>query len=346
MTKWVGFFRFLNRFTARGFGAVAQKALKRSLKPMRLLFSLGLCLSLIISACSADHNTTKGRVVRIGYQKAGITFLVKFKGGLERRFAPLNASVKWSEFTSGPPQMEALGTNALDIVQTGDAPVVVAQAAGTDVVYIANTPPGPKSIAILVPKDSPIQKLVDLKGKKVSFAKGSSPQYLTILALASVGLKYEDIQPVYLQPPDARSAFEHGSIDAMAVPDPYFAAAQIGANARVLTDGEGLMQFREFYLASRSFANSNPDLVKQFIEEVQEVGTWARSNPKEVVKFLSPHINVDVATLELAESRKKRYGAQPIQAEVLAEQQKLADTFFQLKLIPKPVKAEDAALLK
>ena len=85
-------------------------------------------------------------MVRIGYQKSGELFLVKFKGGLEKRLARLKTSVEWSEFTSGPPQLQAVGAGALDFAQTADTPVVVAQASGADVVYIANTSASPKNL--------------------------------------------------------------------------------------------------------------------------------------------------------------------------------------------------------
>jgi sulfonate transport system substrate-binding protein len=210
-------------------------------------------------------------------------------------------------------------------------------------VTVANSRPSPKSLAILVARDSPIQKVADLKGKKVAFNKGSVAQAMVVQALISAGLKYSDIQPVFLQPPEGRVAFERGRVDAWAIWDPFLAAAQRKANARILIDGKGLNSFREYYLASRQFTDKNPKLVKQVIAEAQVVGDWATQNPQEVAKFLAPHMKLDVQTMELAESRKTRYGAQPIQAEALAEQQKVADSFSQLKLIPKSIKVSEIA---
>lgn len=333
---------------------------RQQIKIFSLLFGIGLSLSLLVSACAANSNSMNStnshaapvadnttpaqeKVLRIGYQKSGVLFLVKHRGGLEKRLKPLNVDVKWHEFPSPTPLVEALGAESLDIGQTSDAGAITAQAAGIDMVTVANSRPSPKSLAILVAKDSPLQKITDLKGKKVAFNKGSVAQALIIQALTSAGMKYSDIQPVFLQPPEGRAAFERGSIDAWVVWDPFFAAAERKANARALVDGEGLNPFREFYLASRQFADENPDIVKQVIAEAQEVGKWATKNPQEVAKFLAPHMKLDVATMKLAESRKTRYGAQLIQPEALAEQQKVADNFSQLKLIPKPIEVANAA---
>ncbi|MGL6343715.1 MAG: sulfonate ABC transporter substrate-binding protein, partial [Waterburya sp.] len=304
-----------------------------------------------LSACNAKKSTAPGttstsdsatvKTVRIGYQNSGVFFLVKNRGGLEKRLAPMNVKVEWSEFSSPTPLIEALGAKSIDIGQTSDAGVVTAQAAGVDLLAVANSRPSPQSLAIVVSSDSPVQKMEDLKGKKLAFNKGSAAQYLVTQALQKSGLSYSDIKPVFLLPPEGRAAFEQGSIDAWAIWDPYLAAAQKESQARVLVNGEGLATFREFYIASRSFAQENPDLIKQIIAEAQVVGDWAIANPQKVAQLLAPELKLDVSTLELAESRKTRYGARPIESEAVAEAQQVANKFYQLKLIPKEIQTKN-----
>lgn len=115
--------------------------------------------------------------------------------------------------------LEALNVGAVDFGLTGEAPPVFAQAAGAQLVYIANEPPAPQGEAILVAKDSPIKSVKDLKGKKVALNKGSNVHYLLVKALEEAGLKYSDIQPVYLPPADARAAFSKGAVDAWVIWD-------------------------------------------------------------------------------------------------------------------------------
>ncbi|MGL5940993.1 MAG: aliphatic sulfonate ABC transporter substrate-binding protein [Waterburya sp.] len=308
-----------------------------------------------LSACNAKKSTAPGatstsdsatvKTVRIGYQNSGVFFLVKNRGGLEKRLAPMNVKVEWSEFTSPTPLIEALSTKSIDIGQSSEAGAVTAQAANEDLVAVANSRPSPQSIAIIVPSDSPVQKIEDLKGKKIGFNKGSAAQYLVTQALQKSKISYSDIKPVFLLPPDGRAAFEQGSIDAWAIWDPYFAAAQKESQARVLVNAKGLSQFREFYIASRQFAQENPDLVQQIIAEAQVVGDWAIANPQKVAQLLAPELKLDVSTLELAESRKTRYGARPIESEAIAETQQVANQFYQLKLIPKEIKTQNMVWL-
>jgi sulfonate transport system substrate-binding protein len=322
------------------------------IKTLSILFGLGLCLSLVVTACSADNKndtatsgtgqTKAAEVVRIGYQKSGIFFLIKNRGGLEKRLAP--TKVEWKEFSSPTPLIEALGAASIDIGQTGDAGTVTAQAGGIDLLAVGTSRPSPKNIAIVVKKDSPIQKVSDLKGKKVGFNKGSNAHYLVITALEKAGLKYTDMVPVPLLPPEGRAAFEKGSIDAWAIWDPFLAAAEQQAQARVIVDGNGSDEsFREFYIALQSFTQQNPTIVQSIITEAKEVGDWAMKNPKEVAKILAPALKQDVAVLELSEGRKTRYGAAPIQPEAVQELQKVADKFYALKLIPREIKVAEVA---
>jgi sulfonate transport system substrate-binding protein len=203
-------------------------------------------------------------------------------------------------------------------------------------------PTDPKGEAILVPKDSPIQDVAGLKGKKVVFNKGSNVQYLVVEALTAAGLKYSDIKPIYLPPADGRAAFEQGGVDAWAIWDQFLTVAKRATDARVLKDGEGLVANREFYLAAQPFNEQYPDRIKASLEEIQKVDEWAATQSTEVAKLLSPELGIDVAALEEI-SRRRPYGMQPITDEVVTYHQKLADTFWDLKLLPKPIKISEVA---
>ncbi|WP_242036626.1 sulfonate ABC transporter substrate-binding protein [Leptolyngbya sp. FACHB-321] len=326
--------------------------LQRSLPVLPMLFVIALVLTLTTAACSQTATTTSADststasaapvVLRIGRQKFDPLTLVRAKGKLEERLKPLGiTAVEWIEFQSGPPMLEALNADSIDIARTGDAPPVIAQAAGVPLVYVGGSAPKDKSSAVLVKQDSPIQAIADLRGKKVAFAKSSSANYLAVKALEAGGLKWEDIKPVYLSPSDARSAFEQGNVDAWVIWDPFYAAAQKQAGARVVRDSAGLVANRDFYLATRKFADKYPDVIKAIGEEVQAVAKWADANPSEVAALLSPLLKIDQPILETVNQRRN-YGFEAITPEMIAEQQAIADTFHTLKLIPKPIDVKNA----
>src|ERR1700678_2969875 len=282
-------------------------------------------------------------VVRIGYQKYGTLVLLKARGSLEKRLAPMHVEVKWTEFPAGPQLLEGLNVGSIDFGIAGEAPPIFAQAAGADLVYVGNEPPASAGEAILVPRDSPIKTVAELKGKRVALNKGSNVHFLLVKLLEKAGVRYADIDTIFLTPADARAAFERGSVDAWAIWEPFLAAAPRQTGARILADGNGVVSNHQFFLASRPYATRRADVVAIVLEELATVDQWAKTNSKEAAAALQPQIGLDKPTLELALSRGG-YGVTPMNDAVLAEQQRIADTFYDLKLIPKHINVRDATL--
>lgn len=169
------------------------------------LFMLVVCLSLAVASCKSElinNSTAKTqnapsnltKVVRIGHQRFGTLFYLKAKGSLETRLAKMGWSVEWTEFVAGPAILEAIGKGKIDLGYTGMAPPIFAQSDGIPFVYIANDSPLPGSIGIIVPQDSPIRNLADLKGKKIAATRKTSGHYLLIRALTQGGLQLKDAE--------------------------------------------------------------------------------------------------------------------------------------------------------
>jgi sulfonate transport system substrate-binding protein len=289
------------------------------------------------AASAADEPKT----FRIGYQKYGNFVVLKARGTLEKRLAAQGVTVQWLEFPAGPQLLEGLNAGAVDAGTVGETPPIFAQAAGVDFVYVGNEPPAPQGEAIVVPHDSAIRSVAELRGKKVALNKGSNVHYLLVEALEKAGLSYADIQPVYLAPADARAAFVQGSIDAWVIWDPYLAAIERQANARTIANGAGLVRNTQYYLVTRKFASAQPQLVHALLDELDHVDQWSRDNVPELAKLLSPLVGLDAPTLEVA-LKRTGYGVQPITPATLAYQQQIADTFTGLKLIPKKLVVTDA----
>ena len=192
--------------------------------------SLGL-----VGSCIAQPSYAQGAPAdfHVGYQKAGLLSVAKEQGVFERRLKSLGVeSVKWSEFGFGPPMMDAISKGVVDFGWVGDAPAIIAQSAGAKFVYAACMPASQHGL--LVPEGSAIRSLVEIKGKKVAFARGSSAQNVILRLLAKAGLTYGDIEPVYLPPPDVSAALSRGSVDAWVIWDPLFALAEHRQKVRVI----------------------------------------------------------------------------------------------------------------
>ena len=286
-----------------------------------------------------QENTT----LNIGFQKYGILPIVKAKGELEKNLAAQGVNVKWVEFPAGPQLLEGLNVGSVVFGEAGEAPPIFAQAANPNLVYVANQPPAPTAEALIVQKDSPIQSIQDLKGKRIALNKGSNVHYLLLKLLEANNLTLKDIQPVYLPPSDARAAFEKGAVDAWVIWDPFLAAAEHQIHARVIANGEHLVSNHQFYLADRKFAEGHPEILKTLVTTLNQTTDWVKTYPDDAAKLLEKPTALELGVLKTSISRMG-FGVQPISEKVAKEQQYVADAFFAQKLIPKQLVIADAVL--
>ncbi|WP_313202512.1 aliphatic sulfonate ABC transporter substrate-binding protein [Pseudomonas sp.] len=299
---------------------------------MRVLRFAALVLLALAGAVHAADPAT----LRIGYQKGSISLvLAKQHRLLEQRFA--NTRVQWIEFPAGPQMLEALNIGSLDIGSTGDIPPIFAQAAGADLLYIGAEPAKPKAEVILVPKNSPITSVAELKGKRVALQKGSSAHNLLLRSLASVGLSMRDVQPVYLAPADARAAFERGSIDAWVIWDPYYSAIDLEGKARLLADGEGLGLIGPFMLGARGYVEANGDFIKRLLAQISEAEALTRTDEAGSVRVLAQFMGLPEEVVRRSFSHRPASPVIPVSEHIVAAQQRTAQLFYENRLLPRQV---------
>ena len=303
---------------------------------------LKLGLGTVAVAALSRQVRAQGSVkeIRVGYQKNGVLVIARQQAALENHFKPAGIEVKWVEFSSGPPMMEAMNVGSVDYGAVGDSPPVFAQAAGAAIVYAAGQPVT-NGQGILVPADSSIRSIADLKGKRVGFTKGSSAHNIVVQTLEKAGLTYSDITPIYLTPPDAGPAFANGGIDAWSIWDPYFAIGETKQNGRILVNAFEITKSNSFYIANRDFAKSHGPILQQIIDVTTSTAQWAEAHRDEVAKSLSAvtGIPLDIQTVA---AKRSSFAVGPITEDIIATQQGVADRFFKLGLIPKPVVVRDA----
>ncbi len=297
------------------------------------------------SNVASSSNTSANKVIRIVRSKQLTALAVlEEKGILAERLKPLGYRVEWPEFAAGPQQLEALNTGALDIASTAESPPVFSQAAGAPLVYLAANSSDGQAVSLLVPKNSPIQSVKDLKGKKVAFQKASIGHYLILRALEKEGLKLSDIESIGLAPPDANVAFSQGKVDAWFIWEPFVTRNVQNNTARVLTDGgNGLRDTNNFISTNRKFYQENQEAIKVFLEEVQKAQNWSKNNPKELSQLLSGITQLDPPTLEIMH-KKYDFTLIPITEKIINKQQQVADKWYSLGLIPKQVNVRDGFL--
>jgi sulfonate transport system substrate-binding protein len=328
----------------------------RQVSKLRHSWMLMVCALLLLAGCAAPAMATsagnsgaaaapaanKGAKVevRIGYQRGGEWTLLKANGALEKKFGP-DVTVTWTLFTSGPPLLEAMNAGAIDIGSTGETPPIFAQAAGTPLRYVAYRQSSGSGSGFLVSADSPAQNLHDLVGKKVAFTKASAAHLLLIKALEKEGLSYNDIDPIFLQPAEARAALEGGSIDAWVVWNPFYEAAQQELGVRVVVDGSDVAPTIGYVLGRDEFVAQHEEIVRGVVEELVAAQAWAKANTNEYAAILEKETEIQ-ASVWLAAFNKDAPEYSFMDDEAIAHQQEVADIFYHLELIPEPLVITDS----
>jgi sulfonate transport system substrate-binding protein len=285
------------------------------------------------------------QVINIGYQRSStLWILLKNDGQLEERLKPLGFTVSWHEFSSG--LLSAMNAGSVDLhADVADAFALFTQAANAPLTYYARENPSPTAQAIIVADSSPIRSVAELKGKTVAVSKGSGSHFLLISALKKAGLTLKDITPVYLEAPDGVAAFASGKVDAWAIWDPFLATQQREHHVRVLTDGTGgIANYNRFYVANTSFAKAHPEVLQAVFDTLHQTGQWVKGHPQEAAANLAPLWgNIPTQTVELANSRRS-YDIVPVNVDELAEQQRIADFYYEAGMIPKPLHVSDISV--
>jgi sulfonate transport system substrate-binding protein len=302
---------------------------------MQFLFRLMLAAgaAFFFSAASAAEDTT----LRVGYLRtqgyiADFPLAQVVIPGVKLELIPLE---------TGNDVLEALNANAIDVGETGEVQPIFAQSGKRPVRVIAATAPQTAATAILVAKDSSIQKVADLKGKKVSFTQGTNTHWLLLQTLATAGLKQSDITPVLLGSADAATALNSGKLDAAIVTAPTIQIVQ-SKGARVLVDGKGLVNSSLYYLANtQTIAGPKRAALEGFVAALDQHLAWIQRHLDERAAYLAPRYGIPVALVRAASNVMVDKLVPVGNGNLAAYTQRIADAFAEQKLIPGRVDARE-----
>jgi sulfonate transport system substrate-binding protein len=229
------------------------------------------------STASAKTANVSSVVLHVGDQAGSGSQALLTAAGL---ISKLPFKIEWSDFTSGPPMLQAMGSGAVDIGSVGDAPPVFAAAGGEKVAIVGAVTAGPNASAIVVPANSPIHSVAQLKGKKIAVAQGSSADYHLLTVLNKAGLSVHDVSLDYLQPADGLAALTSGHVDAWDIWSPYIEQVVGQNHARILVNGTGYGAPYSFAVASRA-ALADPAraaAIRDYLKILNQAYVWGNSH--------------------------------------------------------------------
>jgi len=318
---------------------------RSSIRPFRRLLvvsTVALTASMSLVACGSKTGNEaavldNGKVdlekvtLTVGDQKGGSKALLSAAGELD----DVPYKIQWKSFTSGPPLLEALNAGAIDIGGVGNTPPLFAAAGKSKIEVVSGATMGAKGDTIVVPKDSPIKSVADLKGKKVAVADGSSANYNLLAQLGKAGLSYDDIEVEKLQPADALAAFSNKHVDAWAIWDPYTSQAELEADARVLVDGGGLVNGMTFQAANPDSLDEKATrtALRDYLGRIATAQVWSNTHRDEWAKVWAKETGLSEAVTRRAVDRRLAKPT-PISTDVTSSEQEMADAFVKAGLLP------------
>ena len=214
-----------------------------------------------------------------------VSLVLKNKGWVEEEFGKDGIDVRWVLSLGSNKALEFLSSSSVDFGSTAGAAALLSRINGNPIksVYIYSKP---EWTALVTQTDSPIQKVEDLKGKRIAATRGTDPYIFLLRVLDQHGLSEKDVKIVLLQHPDGKTALERGDVDAWAGLDPHMAQSEIEGKSRLFFRNADLNTYG-FLNVREEFAAEHPELVERLVRVYERGRQWALENPQELQQILA-----------------------------------------------------------
>lgn len=222
-------------------------------------------------------------------------YIAKENGWFEKAIGD-KFEIEYTEYNDRPTIASALSSGNLKFIFSAEIPAILIKAQGEDVKFVCLS--ATLTQEIIVPTKSPVNKISDLKGKKIAVLSGTSSHYALLKILADNGLSKDDLQILFMPPAEAKTAFETGKIDAWAVWPPWVEQQQITGYARSLT-GSNAIICSVGYMPS-SFIDANPSESDSLSSIINRAKKWIVNNPVQAQEITAKQLGLDINVVKLA----------------------------------------------
>lgn len=275
-------------------------------------------------------------VLKVGNRRGGLRTLLEASG--QARDLPY--AIDWKEFIAAQPILEAIQADAVDIATIGELNLFSVASFGAPFKGIAATRSNGASQALIVPGNSPLRNVADLRGKRIASVRGGWTHYAMLRILEAGGLKLSDVQVSWINPADSALAFRAGQLDAWSVWGPLTSIEVQQYGARILADARGLVPGSAFVTVKGSAIAEKRALFQDFSRRVAAGYLWARDNVAAYAQATSALIRQPAAALEWA------YGVDqtrpiPLDDAAIRDFQQVADKSLEYGIINRGIAVTD-----
>jgi sulfonate transport system substrate-binding protein len=283
-------------------------------RPIAALFALAIGVSLL-AGCSAAGagSSSQGGTLNIDFATYNpLSLIIKEQSWLEAELGKQGITVNWLQSAGSNRANEALRANAIDVGSTAGSAALLARSNGSPI-QVIDIYSQPEWAALVVPADSPIKTVADLKGKKIAATKGTDPYFFLLQSLEEAGLSTSDVTVEILQHADGWAALENGAVDAWAGLDPIMAGAE-ATGATLLYRNVGFNSYG-FLNATESFITQRPDVAQAVVDAYERARAWAQDNPEETARILSEVAGLDIAVATKVITERSNLDVDPVPGE-------------------------------
>ncbi|GAA4421021.1 aliphatic sulfonate ABC transporter substrate-binding protein [Bremerella cremea] len=254
------------------------------------------CAAIAIEGCSPATIAPEDQTVRVCLQPIPAyapLWVAKRKGWLQDELSEKELGrVEWSTMRDGPLQNEAFAAGLIDVALTADTPAIIGRSAGLEFKVVGLIATCPQSLAVLVPKDSSVKNMADLKGKKIAATKGSFCHHLLALALQREGMSLADVRFINMSGPEINTSLQSGHIDAGVTWEPYISQMIGSGSAKVLLDGTGLKNGNEVIVATNRLIETSPQVIDALLEVAERGKLYIAEYPSEAASLISDDVGM------------------------------------------------------
>ena len=260
----------------------------------RYLTLISLIASVIaVSGCGSNAGNSAAKDIHLDYAYYNpLSLVVRDQHLLESR----GYNVTWVLSAGSNKANEGLRSKALDVGSTAGSAALVARANGSPIKAV-DLFAGGEWTALLVAKDSPINSVADLKGKKVAVTKGTDPYFFLLQSLGTAGLSPSDIEIVNLQHADGKTALERGNVDAWSGLDPFIAQTIQQSGSRFIYRNPSFNSYG-FVDAREDFIAAHPEAVQAVVDSYEEARKWAKAHPDQLAALLASQANIALSVAQ------------------------------------------------
>ncbi|MGE0846793.1 MAG: aliphatic sulfonate ABC transporter substrate-binding protein [Flavobacteriaceae bacterium] len=217
-----------------------------------------------------------------------LSILIRENGWMEEEFA--GTEIRWVQTLGSNKALEFLNAESIDIGSTAGAAALVGRINGNPVKSVG-VYSKPEWTALVTLPGTGIEKVEDLKGRRVAVTRGTDPHIFLVRALADASLSEKDVQLVLLQHPDGKTALIRGDVEAWAGLDPMMAAAEIENDARLFyrnpdANSWGILNTTE------KFAAAHPEAVQRVLKVYEKARQYALQNPAELASVFGKFVKL------------------------------------------------------